>query len=153
MGLKMRKSVAPPPPAGCPMQECMKLLGGAWTPEIIWHLSGGSRRFGELQKDIARISPKILTARLRRLKQKGVIERAAIATSPPSVEYSLSSLGRELIPVIDAIVKVGTRLTERVDAAAYAASLADSTRHEFPLHKGQQIAAMSQRAHARRPDE
>lgn len=110
MSFKVHKSLAPPPPAGCPMQNCMKLLGGAWTPDIVWHLSGGPRRFGELQKDIARISPKMLTSRLRTLEEKAVITRAVIQTSPPSVEYSLSPLGRELIPVIDAIVKVGTRL-------------------------------------------
>ena len=110
MSFKVRKSLAPPPPEGCPMRECMKLLGGAWTPDIVWHLSGGPRRFGELQKDIARISPKMLTARLRTLEEKAVITRAVIGTSPPSVEYSLSPLGQELIPVIDAIVKVGTRL-------------------------------------------
>jgi DNA-binding HxlR family transcriptional regulator len=111
MGLKMRKSMAPPPPPGCPMQECMKLLGGAWTPSIVWHLSGGPRRFGELQKDIARISPKMLSARLRKLEEKGVITRTVISTSPPSVEYALSPLGKELLPVIDAIVRVGTRLS------------------------------------------
>lgn len=110
MGLKMRKSAAPPPPPGCPMNECMKLLGGAWTPNIVWQLSGGPRRFGELQKDIARISPKMLSARLRSLEAKAVITRTPIATSPPSVEYSLSTLGKELVPVIDAIVRVGTRL-------------------------------------------
>lgn len=53
----------------------MKLLGGAWTPMIVWHLSGGPRRFGELQKDITRISPKMLTARLRTLEDKAVITR------------------------------------------------------------------------------
>ena len=110
MSFKVRKSLAPPRPAGCPMRECMKLLGGAWTPDIVWHLSGGPRRFGELQKDIARISPKMLTARLRTLEEKAVITRAVIETSPPSVEYSLSPLGKELLPVIAAIVKVGTRL-------------------------------------------
>lgn len=110
MALKMRKSVAPPPPPGCPMNECMKLLGGAWTPNIVWQLSGGPRRFGELQKDIVRISPKMLTARLRSLEEKAVIKRTLIASSPPSVEYSLSVLGQELVPVIDAIVRVGTRL-------------------------------------------
>jgi DNA-binding HxlR family transcriptional regulator len=92
------------------MNECMKLLGGAWTPNIVWQLSGGPRRFGELQKDIARISPKMLTARLRSLEEKAVITRTPIASSPPSVEYSLSTLGKELVPVIDAIVRVGTRL-------------------------------------------
>ena len=110
MALKLRKSKAPPPPPGCPMAECMKLLGGTWTPNLIWVLSGGPRRFGELRKDIARISPKMLAARLRILEEKGVITREVVPSSPPSVEYELSALGRELIPVIDSIVKVGTRL-------------------------------------------
>jgi DNA-binding HxlR family transcriptional regulator len=81
MGLRVRKSTAPPPP-GCPMQSCMKLVSGAWTPEVVWKQSGGPRRFGELRRDIARIS------------------------------YTLSELVRELLPVINAIVKIGTRLTE-----------------------------------------
>ena len=94
------------------MEECMKLLGGTWTTEIIWQLSGGPRRFGELQRDIARVSPKMLSQRLRKLEEKAVVVRKALATSPPSGEYSLSALGRELLPVIDAIVRVGTRLQE-----------------------------------------
>ena len=47
MGLKVRKSKAPPPPKGCPMGACMALLGGAWTTNLVWQLSGGPRRFGE----------------------------------------------------------------------------------------------------------
>ena len=112
---KIRKSKAPPPPAGCPMGTCMRLLGGAWTPNVIWQLSGGPRRFGELCRDIHGISPKMLTARLRELQAKRVVIREVAPTSPPSVEYALSQLGRELIPVIDTIVKVGTRLLQ--DAA------------------------------------
>lgn len=107
---KVRKSKAPPPPPGCPMGTCMALLGGAWTPNVIWQLSGGPRRFGELYKDIPGISPKMLTARLRELVLKGVVMREVAPTSPPSVEYALSELGKELIPVIDTIVRVGTRL-------------------------------------------
>jgi DNA-binding HxlR family transcriptional regulator len=112
MGLKLRKSAALPPPPGCPMQSCMKLLSGAWTPEVVWKLSGGPRRFGELRRDIPRISPKMLTARLRGLEARGVVVRHVLPTSPPSVEYELSELGHELLPVINAIVRVGTRLTE-----------------------------------------
>jgi DNA-binding HxlR family transcriptional regulator len=112
MALKVRKSKAPPPPAGCPMANCMALIGGAWTPNLIWMLSGGPRRFGELRRDIPKISPKMLTARLRALEDKGVVIREVMPSSPPSVEYTLSELGEELIPVIDAIVKVGTRLRE-----------------------------------------
>jgi DNA-binding HxlR family transcriptional regulator len=94
------------------MGTCMSLLGGAWTTNVIWQLSGGPRRFGELHKDIPGISPKMLTARLRELQIKGVVIREVAPTSPPSVEYGLSELGRELIPVIHSIVKVGTRLLE-----------------------------------------
>ena len=112
MALKLRKSKAPPPPPGCPMAACMAVLGGAWTPSVIWKLSGGPRRFGELTRDIPSISPKMLTTRLRELEQKGVVIREVAPTSPPSVEYSLSELGRELVPVIDTIVRVGTKLRD-----------------------------------------
>ena|SRR5687767_14766744 len=111
MALKLRRNKAPPPPPACPLTECMKLLGGAWTTNVIWNLTGGPRRFGELRADIPRISAKVLTDRLRSLEDKGVVERSVLATSPPSVEYALTDLGFELIPVIDAIVKVGSRLT------------------------------------------
>src|SRR5947208_5939454 len=109
MNMKVRKSKALPPPAGCPMGTCMALLGGAWTCNVIWQLSGGPRRFGELSRDIPGISPKMLTTRLRELERKRVVVREVVPTSPPSVEYALSELGQELIPVIDAIVTVGTR--------------------------------------------
>lgn len=110
MALKIRKNHAPPPPPGCPMDACMSLLGGVWTPNLIWQLSGGPRRFGELQRDVAGISPKMLAARLRVLEAKGVVAREVTPSSPPTVEYSLSALGEELIPVIDAIVRVGSKL-------------------------------------------
>ena len=94
------------------MAACMAVLGGAWTPHVIWQLSGGPRRFGELQRDIPAISAKVLVDRLRKLEEKGVVDRTPLETSPPSVEYALTELGRELIPVIDSIVRVGTRLRQ-----------------------------------------
>ena len=115
MALKLRKSRVAPPPPICPLTMCMKLLGGAWTPNVVWFLTACPRRFGELRSDIPRISAKTLSARLRALESKGVITRHVVASSPPSVEYALTDLGRELIPVINAIVKVGEKLKE--DAA------------------------------------
>jgi DNA-binding HxlR family transcriptional regulator len=115
MALKMRKSRVDTPPPVCPLTTCMKLLGGAWTPNVVWFLSACPRRFGELRADIPRISAKMLSARLRALESKGVVTRHVVASSPPSVEYALTDLGRELIPVINAIVKVGEKLKE--DAA------------------------------------
>ena len=113
MALRVRKSRVTEEPPGCPLTACMRLIGGAWTPNVIWYLSGGPRRFGELRCDIPKISAKVLTERLRALEDKGVVERTVLPTSPPSVEYELTDLGRELIPVIQAIVKVGSRLKLR----------------------------------------
>ncbi|WP_282607079.1 helix-turn-helix domain-containing protein [Pelagibius sp. Alg239-R121] len=113
MVLRVRKNQAPPTPEGCPLTECMSVLGGAWTPNIIWYLSAGPRRFSELRLDIPGVSAKVLTARLRSLEASGVISREVKPTSPPSVEYALTDLGEELIPAINAIVKVGHKLKMR----------------------------------------
>lgn len=110
MPLKVRKNASPPPPMDCPLTECMAVLGGAWTPNVIWNLGAGPRRFSELQIDIPGVSAKVLTTRLRELEAKGVVAREVKPTSPPSVEYSLTELGRELLPAIDAIVAVGHKL-------------------------------------------
>jgi DNA-binding HxlR family transcriptional regulator len=88
----------------------MRLLGGAWSANIVWRLSGDPRRFSELRSDMPRISAKVLTAKLRALGQHGVLTRTAVASSPPSVEHALIALGRELLPVIETIVQAGMKL-------------------------------------------
>lgn len=88
----------------------MNFLRGAWTPNIIWYLSGGPRRFTELKHDLGGVSAKVLTQRLRHLTNLGVVERLELATSPPTVEYRLTRIGGELKPAMDAIVSVGQRL-------------------------------------------
>ena len=112
MAVARRKSKVKTPPPACPLLACMELLGGAWTPNIIWHLSGDPRRFSELIQDVDGISAKVLTTRLRRMEKTGLVIREVKPTSPPTVEYSLSELGKELQPAIEAIVKVGLRLRD-----------------------------------------
>jgi len=111
--IKYRPSRVAPPPEECPLTECMALLGGAWTPNIVWYLREGPRRFNELRGDVAGISAKVLSQRLQRLQADGVVERHVMPTSPPTVEYELTALGRELLPAVDAIVEVGHRLKRR----------------------------------------
>lgn len=115
MALRVRKSKVAPPPL-CPLSECMQLLRGAWAPNVIWYLSQDSRRFGELRLDIPKVSARVLSARLRELEEKGVVMRTVVPTTPPSVEYSLTELGRELVPAIEAIVNVGRKLKLRHEA-------------------------------------
>ena len=113
MGLPMRKSKVAEPAPTCPLTECMRLLQGAWAPNVIWYLSAEPRRFGELRRDIPPISARVLSARLRELEARGLISRRLLDTSPPSAEYALTDLGRELIPAIRAIVDVGLKLKQR----------------------------------------
>ena len=113
MALKVRKNRSEEMEPLCPLGECMQLIGGLWTPNIIWHLSGGPRRFSELRRDIPEVSAKVLTARLREMADSGIISRSVMPTSPPSVEYQLTDQGEELMPAIKAIVSVGKRLKAR----------------------------------------
>lgn len=109
MGLPLRKSKVAPPPA-CPFAEVLALLRGAWTANVVWHLSRDARRFGELRHDMPRISARMLSARLRELEARGLIARHALNSSPPSAEYALTELGRELLPVINSMASVGQKL-------------------------------------------
>jgi DNA-binding HxlR family transcriptional regulator len=110
MSLKVRKNRSPRPPEACVLTDCMSIIAGAWAPNVIWHLRGGPRRFSELRIDIPPVSAKVLSQRLRELEARGVIVRKIQPTTPPSVEYSLTSLGQELLPALSAIVEVGHKL-------------------------------------------
>lgn len=113
MALKIRKNKSAPAPNNCPLTECLAIIGGAWTPNIIWCLGGGPRRFSELRIDIPAISAKMLAARLKEMEENGVVDRTVMPTSPPSVEYSLTNHGRELLPAIEAIAAVGHKLKQK----------------------------------------
>lgn len=91
----------------------MSFLGGAWTPNVLWYLREGPRRFNELRRDLVGVSAKVLSQRLQRLQADGIVERRVMPTSPPTVEYELTDLGREILPAVDAIVEVGHRLKDR----------------------------------------
>lgn len=109
MGLPVRKSKVPPPPV-CQVADALGFLRGAWALNVIWQLRGQARRFGELRHDLHGISARVLSARLRELESRGLITRRALESSPPSAEYELTDLGRELLPAIDIFASVGERL-------------------------------------------
>jgi DNA-binding HxlR family transcriptional regulator len=117
MGLPVRRSQVAAPPA-CPLTESLALLRGAWAPNVVWFLSAEPRRFGELRHDIPRISARVLSARLRELESRGLVTRRVLATSPPSAEYALTPLGRELLPAIQALASVGKKLIAEWEAGA-----------------------------------
>lgn len=109
MGLPVRRSNAPPPPA-CQVTDALGFLRGAWALNVVWQLRDQARRFGELRVDIPGISARVLSARLRELEDRGLVMRRALDSSPPSAEYELTELGRELLPAIDIFASVGKKL-------------------------------------------
>jgi DNA-binding HxlR family transcriptional regulator len=114
--MRKNRSVAPPEP--CVLSECLSIIAGAWAPNVIWHLRAGPRRFSELRIDIPPVSAKVLSQRLKELEARGVVTRTIQPTTPPSVEYSLTPLGAELLPALSAIVDVGHKLKFVSGAAA-----------------------------------
>jgi DNA-binding HxlR family transcriptional regulator len=121
MSLRVRKNKAAIPPA-CPIDEGIRLLAGAWAPHVIWYLSQQPRRFNELRKDIPAISARVLSARLSELQDRGVITRTLTQTSPPSAEYALTPLGRELLPALTALVGVALKFPRESQRKRRAAS-------------------------------
>ena len=108
--VKRRKSKVLPPPSECPLSQCMRLLAAAWTAHVIWYLREDERCFTELQTDIAGVSAKVLTSRLRKLEREGVIERISRPTSPPTVWYALTPVGQELSGALANVVEIAQRL-------------------------------------------
>ncbi|MCE1252112.1 MAG: helix-turn-helix transcriptional regulator [Anaerolineae bacterium] len=87
----------------CPTRLALDRIADKWTVLIVGCLAHGTRRFGELRRDIDGISPKVLTQKLRELERDGLISRKIYASIPPKVEYTLTPLGNTLIDLLDAV--------------------------------------------------
>lgn len=83
----------------CDLTYAIQLMGGRWKLLILMRLEGGRRRFGELKKSIPNITERMLTLQLRELETDGLVTRQVFAEVPPRVEYELTGIGRELIPI------------------------------------------------------
>ena len=87
----------------CPVATTVQLIGNKWKLLIIRNLRVRPWRFNELQKNLDGISQKVLTDSLRSMEADGLITRTVFAEVPPRVEYSLSELGENLSPILDAM--------------------------------------------------
>lgn len=89
--------------ADCPSRQVLARLAEKWTMLTIAALSDGPLRFGELQRRVQNVSKKMLTQSLRKLAADGLIVRLVYDEMPLRVEYELTPLGVDLLPLIQAI--------------------------------------------------
>ncbi|WP_413760759.1 winged helix-turn-helix transcriptional regulator [Streptomyces sp. MMBL 11-3] len=89
--------------AQCPCRSLLDLLANKWAALAIGALEDGPRRFGELQRRLQGVSPKVLTQTLRRLEDHGLLDRTVYPAVPLHVEYALTPLGRSAAVPLNAL--------------------------------------------------
>lgn len=92
----------------CPVETTLELIGGKYKALILWHLSSGTLRFSQLQKQLPSATSRMLTLQLRELEDHKLITRKVYPQVPPKVEYSMTELGKSLMPILSAMRDWGT---------------------------------------------
>jgi DNA-binding HxlR family transcriptional regulator len=93
----------------CPVAMAAEILGARWTLVLLRELVVGSTRFNDLRRGVPRMSPALLSKRLKDLETAGIVTRSPVVGEPGAFEYRLTEAGRELKPVIEAIGCWGQR--------------------------------------------
>jgi DNA-binding HxlR family transcriptional regulator len=96
----------------CPFIFALSLMGKRWKPAILWKMTEGIYRFGEMKRAIPQISEKMLTQHLRELETDGLITRTIFAEMPPRVEYALTKFGASLQPILQQLNDWGEQAKE-----------------------------------------
>lgn len=88
-----------------PLKKILKLLDNKYKYEIIYNLTLNKMRFGEIKENIATITQQLLTKQLKQLEKNNLIARKIYNGFPRKVEYSLTSFGQSLKPLINIMKK------------------------------------------------
>lgn len=97
----------------CPAIAFDRIVGGRYKLRILWTLTAGTQRYGEIGRSLLRgtlgnsVTPRILSRELKELELRGLIARKAYPVVPPKVEYSITARGRTLLPILNEIVRWG----------------------------------------------
>ena len=100
----------------CGIDATLDVIGGKWKPSVLYGLKDGTLRFGELRDYVEpHITPRVLTKQLRQLEADGLVIRKVYAQVPPKVEYTLTDMGKTLIPILDQLCEWGyEHMPERI---------------------------------------
>jgi len=91
----------------CPVARTLDVVGERWTILVLRELSWGRKRFSELLEALSGISTNLLSERLKRLEENGMVERVFYSDHPPRAQYRLSGKGRAFVPVLVAMREYG----------------------------------------------
>lgn len=95
-------------------RDTLEVIQGKWRIPIIISLTFGDKRFGEIQRDIVDISPKMLSQELKALETNKIITRTLHDSMPITVEYSLTPLGLSMKTLLDEILNWGIHFREEI---------------------------------------
>ena len=95
-------------------RDALEVIQGKWRLPIVLALSFGNKRFGDIQRNIVDISPKMLSQELKALEVNKIITRTVYDSKPVTVEYSLTPLGQSLKKILEELLKWGNHLRKEV---------------------------------------
>ncbi|WP_420349803.1 winged helix-turn-helix transcriptional regulator [Pelagibius sp.] len=96
----------------CPVSMAAEILCTRWTMVLVRELVAGTTRFNELRRGMPRMSPALLSKRLKELEDNGIVKKVPVPGEPGVMEYHLTPSGKELGPIVDAMGIWGQRWTE-----------------------------------------
>lgn len=94
----------------CPLELTHDIIRGKWKPIILWQLSKGAVSLSDLQKSIKGIGQKMLINHLKELQSFGMVDKNQFEGYPLRVEYFLTSKGKRMLEVINAMQQIGIEL-------------------------------------------
>lgn len=109
----------------CESRQALDRIADKWTALIVYALIDGTKRHGELRRQIEGISQKMLTQTLRTMERDGLLERRVLAEVPPHVEYALTPLGMTLTEPLTAVCRWAMDHLGEVQAARAASDARD----------------------------
>ncbi|GAA0379881.1 helix-turn-helix domain-containing protein [Microbispora corallina] len=106
--------------AGCPSRKLLDTLSDKWVSLVLAALADGPCRYSELARTVAGVSQKMLTQTLRTMERDGLVSRTITPSVPVRVDYRLTSLGEDLVPLMQAIKSWAEIHMDEVEAARQA---------------------------------